>query len=265
MKTGGSSLTRAMNPSFSPEERYPGRAEQNHSMRAKASIDLLRDLPGERLDQIRSFSVHMPFFASELVAPDVLTLTMLRDPVDRVVSHLKQIKRRQKLFASHSLAEIYEIPWLFHSYFNNHQTKAFSLSAHDLVQLYNRNEQRACLERRSGHDWYFSEPHGQMLQATLYTFGWDAPINEERLSIAKANLNRVDILGFLERYDELLSTLERDYDLHIQRLPATNTGHQEAASADLRARIERDNRYDMALYRYAQALHTEPLRYSGQT
>lgn len=262
MKTGGTSLTRAMNPSFSHEERYPGSLEQDHSVKAKADVDLLRDLPQERLNQIRSFSVHMPFFASEFVDSDVLTLTMLRDPVNRVISHLKQIKRNHKLFATHSLDEIYAIPWLFHSYFNNHQTKAFSMFADDLVHLYDTDEQRACLARRSGDSWYFSEPHGQMLQATLYAFGWDVPVNEERLAIAKANLNRVNILGFLERYDDLLATLERDYGLRIQRLPPTRTGHQEAVSTELLARIEQDNQYDIEFYRYAQELYAERFHHS---
>lgn len=258
MKTGGASLDRAMDKGFSAEESYPAAVGWNQAMAQKTCVNDLQNLPEDRLNQIRKFSVHMPFFTSKLVGPDVLTLTMLRDPVARVVSHLKQTKRiEHPYFEAMSLEEIYDIPWLFHSYFNNHQTKAFSMSANDLVELRSQEERRSYLAQYSDNTYDSSEPTAEMLKAMLYAFGWDAPINEERLAIAKANLNRVDILGLLDRYDELLSTLERDYGLHIRRLPGANIGHQEAVSAELLARIEKDNQYDMALYRYAQELYAE--------
>lgn len=257
MKTGGTSLARAMDPSFSAEERYPGAPDKDEKMTAKASVNYLRNLPKERLNEIRSFNGHMPFFASKLVGPDVLSLTMLRGPVARVVSHLKQTKRMSPYFESMSLDEIYDIPWLFHSYFNNQQTKAFSMSANDLVELCDQDERHSRLAQYSDNAYNLSEPNAQMLKAMLYTFGWDAPINEERMAIAKANLKRVDILGFLDRFDELLSTLENDYDLRVQHMPPSNTGHQEQASADLLARIEEDNPYDLELYQYGQELYAQ--------
>lgn len=254
MKTGGASLSLAMDPSFSPEERYPDAPDVDDVMTAKASIEALRTLPAERLARIRRFSVHMPFFVSQLVGPDVTTLTMLRAPVARVVSHLKQVKRTNPTFESMTLEEIYDIPWLFHSYFDNYQAKAFSMSAYDLVTLLDPDERNYRLAQYGNHTYNASTPEAEMLKAVLYAVGWDAPINDKRLAIAKANLERVDILGFLDRFEELLSTLEREYGLDIQRCAPTNTGHEEATSPDLLARIEKDNQYDMELYRYAQTL-----------
>jgi hypothetical protein len=69
--------------------------------------------------------------ASQVIEDDVLTLTLLRDPVDRTISALKHFKRLHDRYRELSLEEIYEDEVVFSYFVDNYQTRIFALKAED--------------------------------------------------------------------------------------------------------------------------------------
>ena len=254
MRTGGTSLASQIRSNFGPDEGYPDDADPDRMFAAKASFTLLARLPPERLALIRIFSVHMPFCACELVGPDVVIVTMLRDPVERVVSHLKLAKRTVPGCAARSLEAIYDVPWLFHTYFDNHQTRMFALRRDDPIEIV-EEEVRRRTALCDPHDDQFPERVNDVFDVLRTAYGPPLVLDEARLAEAHANLERVHVLGFLDRYDEVLGTLEREHGLRIVRHPPLNIGHTEDVPDALLARIARDNQRDIEFYGYARQLY----------
>ena len=94
MKTGGTSIVHHIQDNFpvgttEPDYRTlpPGEpVPEKHY----ASLVRLWDLDDERRAQIRLYMGHYPYWVTDLVQPDV-TFTVLRDPVDRTISMLRQL------------------------------------------------------------------------------------------------------------------------------------------------------------------------------
>ena len=63
--------------------------------------------PPERRATIRGYMGHYPYVASQLLGEDPVTLTILRDPVERTISYLKHCKRYHDHHRELSLEEIY--------------------------------------------------------------------------------------------------------------------------------------------------------------
>jgi len=122
---------------------------------------------------------------------------------------------------STSLESIYEHPFIFASYIQNHQAKLFALTAEDKPQSYH-----------------------QALD-----------INEKRLDAARQSLEQVDVVGTHERYEQLLAELRRRFGWELPRIPNRNvTSSKEAVPASFRSRIAEDNAVDMEFFRYATCL-----------
>ena len=93
------------------------------------SIQTLLNLPEQRKAKVVAYGGHYPYIVTELMGMDLITLTLLRDPVDRTVSFLKQCKRMNDQHRDLPLEEIYEDGFFFPTLVHNHQTKVFSMAA----------------------------------------------------------------------------------------------------------------------------------------
>jgi hypothetical protein len=217
MKTGGTSLWYHARRLFGDDAVYPNSAiDPIGPYEATMDVNYLLSLPAERIARIRYFHGHFPFFVTDLLAADVITMSVLRHPVDRTVSFLKHwrtlVPSRQHL----SLEELYDDPVDRENFAMNHQTQMFSMTPDD-----NRAHFLELIE-----------------------------VDDRRLETAKANVDRVDILGVHERFGEFLEKAER-YGWNfegMERLLAT--GNEEVPDA-LRRRILADNAADLELYEYA--------------
>lgn len=240
MKTGGTTLLRHLREVLPPDGYWPDREldlrfeGRRLIVRHHLSLRYLASLPAERRQRIRLYVGHLPFRAREILGPDVATTTILRDPVERTISLLRQTRRgaegitdpiRDARLAEASLEELYERPWIFGPLLHNHQTKVFSLRASDDA------------------DSYLDEIH----------------VDEGRLADAKAALAEVDVLGVTERYDDFLDDVEAAFGWVVARSARDNVtppSDRQPVSNELRRRIKLDNAIDIELHQHALELVT---------
>lgn len=232
MKTGGTTLLRHIQQNFELDEIYPHPDLDIHDGGTTAvnflhfTLRYLCRLPPERRELIKVYVGHFPFVALELLGGPFRTMTLLRDPVARTISQLRQFQRPAPWAgaAAHGsaaevrpLEEVYEDPLVFAPLVHNHQTKLFSMGVDD-------------------------EPTGYM-QAV--------DIDASRLATALDNLATIDAVGVTERYDEFLGRVEAAWGWRLpreRRANVTPLDEGPRVSDALRRRIAEDNAIDVELY-----------------
>lgn len=215
MKTAGLTFNRHIEANFGRESIFPGTDDET-------GVDywVIRNLEKaviERADGIQMWRGHFPFYVTSLLA-DPVTLTVVREPVARIVSLLEQRKVLES--PDKHIEEIYEDPVMYEREIHDHQTKVFSMRADDGA--------------------------GAWIHAIT--------LNDERLAAAKATLETVEVLGCQERFDEFLEQLRSRYRWRITEVESTNVGTEPTASSAFRRRIAEDNQLDLELYEHARSL-----------
>jgi hypothetical protein len=246
MKTGGTSFVRHLRDNFEPDELEvqgiagetgKGRAIRPGDTVVYDSLSRLRDLPPERRRRIRAYAGHYPYCATELVDVDV-TMTILREPVARSVSMLRQLQRRDPPDQARPLEEIYDTAPGRWQRVQNYQSRQFALTFDDI---------RASAELVEA---YVPGGGADALDRPAHVY---LEVDDARLARAKENLARVHVLGLQERYDEFLDQLATRHGWHIPRRyrlqVATNADTDVPPS--LRRKIVDDNAADIELYRWA--------------
>jgi hypothetical protein len=231
MKTGGRTLLSHLRANFEPDERYPHdkldfRFDGDIS---RLEVDYLAGLPTERRRRIRVYAGHYPYVAFQLLGERFVTMTLLRDPVERTISLLRQFRRKDPWadagpeYRPPTLEQVYANPVVFGPLVHNHQTKIFSMTEGDHPRTYMD----------------------------------DIEIDESRLDLAKRNLATVDIVGLTERYDEFLRELTNRTGWVVApdvRKNVTPEDELQPVSDSLRRQIAEDNRIDIEFYEYAREL-----------
>lgn len=238
MKTGGTTIMRNLRETYRLDEVYPYSAEDLRYTDGELDIDhhlsvpYLLSLPPERRRAIRVYIGHFPYVVRELLGFETRAATLLRDPVERTVSLLRQIKRKQpwedepgerRPLAARTLEEVYEHPFVFEPLVHNHQTKIFSMAPEDDPQTY------------------------------MDVVDVDAA----RLVRAKANLEDVEVLGLQERFEEFLDEAREKFGWAIVRGARKNATPPEdlkPVPASLLRRIKADNALDVELHEHAADL-----------
>jgi hypothetical protein len=185
---------------------------------ANMGIDYLTGLPPERRARIKVYTGHFPFVAAELVGGDLITLTVLRHPVERTISYLKHCKRYHEHQRALPLEEIYEDPFNFPALIRNHQAKLFAMTPEDEPESY-----LDIIE-----------------------------IDDRRLEIAKANLERVDVLGLQEHFPEFLEEMSSRYGWRFGAVDDKHVSTEPGVSESFRRRIAEDNAADLDFYEHAR-------------
>ena len=221
MKTGGTSLLYDLMGRFAPGEVYPDAKLDRVEDAPYDSVPYLLQLDTARRDGIRVFCGHFPFAAVDLLPGRIASLTVLRDPVERTLSYLSMCLDMEPQFADCSLEDVYNDPIQFTFGISNFQTRVFALTADD-EPLHVRNP---------------------------------IDIDERRLSLAKRRIERVDVLGIHEQYDDFLDRVVDRFGWERRNVPRRRVGRRPVeAAASLRRRIEADNAADMELYTYAREI-----------
>jgi hypothetical protein len=163
---------------------------------------------------IKVIAGHYPFLAYRLHPPPVKTFCLFRDPVDRVVSHLRHLRRESH--PDRSYEDLYADQDLYDRFFYNLQARAF---------VFDSKTARTLLER---------------------TFDW----NDERLERAKENLKLLDVLGLTSEFPMFVRDLERAFGWKFRRVVRMHEApeKQDRVPDALRNRIREDLEYDIRFY-----------------
>jgi Sulfotransferase family len=221
MKTGGTSFRTLVKANFKPVEVFPDPGQEPDAASAYIHVSELESLSEERHAQIRVYSGHFPFYATNCVPGPVVTLTILREPIARTISYLKHCKRYHERHAALALEEIYEDPWITATNIRNYQAKLFSLV---------RNE-----------------GFGTALD--------EANVDDGRLRRAQANLETVDIVGILEDFEYFIEQASTHLGLRGGNVPRLRASTEDwDVPQSFRRRIAEDNAAEMAFYEFARDL-----------
>lgn len=241
MKTGGTTFSQRALANFSPDEVFPTPAYDEVGVTARASLSYLREVAQDDRRRVRFFSGHYPAMAIDLVGGDIRTMTLLREPVARTVSFLRQAKRERTLSYIEPdrtidddapLEVIYENHFAFEAFIHNHQAKLFALTPDDAPDNY----------------MHFLD------------------VDAARLEHAKRRLESIDLIGLNERFVDFVAGAEAQFGWVLPTVADKNVSEdQYAVSEALRARIVEDNRAEVEFYEYARELCSERRVRQGST
>jgi hypothetical protein len=220
-KTAGTSLRDRLRATYRDDEIYPNRTDGPDPRVAVISVQHLRDRWEARGQEIRLLTGHFPVRVVEFLHVPFVTMTVLRDPVERTLSFLRhQANRRQRGATEDTpLVEIYEDPFRFEAMIQNHMVRVLSLTPEEML-----------------------EGDG-VLTRVAYT--------RERLEMAQEALLRLDLFGIQERFEHFCDQLAARYSLDLGEPLRTNTTEPADVPAGLAERIAQDNALDMELYDFA--------------
>lgn len=223
-KTGGTALYQRLRESFGNEAVYPTPSDHGN-VAAVLDVDHLVERFRTHRDELRVVTGHFPLCVIERLEAPFTTFTILRDPIQRTLSLLRRRQVADERFQGFDLADIYDDLSLQHI-IRNHMVKMLSLTVEEM---------------------------GTTPLTLPVTF------DEARLERAKRNLERIDVVGLQDRFDDFCAELEVRFgwDLGPPRF-ANRTPHGPVPE-DLCERIASDNHMDVELYRYATQLLEERL------
>jgi Galactose-3-O-sulfotransferase len=191
----------------------------------KWSAAHLRKLPPGRLKRIRMFKGHMAFGLHEVLSQPATYITVLRDPIDRVISAFYFMR-------SYKLHPLY---WKFRR--NN-------WTLEDFVRLYPRENVQAKVVGGSEYD---------------------APCTPEILEKAKQNLRRYfSVVGLSERLEESLALMKLRFGWKLTSYSSFNVTRSRPKKDDLpKATIDligEKNAFDIELYQCAREIFEDAFK-----
>ena len=201
-------------------------------IRAGISIDDFKKLPEARRRKIKALKGHMWFGLHEFLPQPSTYMTMLRDPVDRIVSHYYFALRRE---SQH---------YLYRSIMSKHMTLADYASSEMSPEL--SNGQTRLL---SGVE-------------NLNKLTGFEPCTPEMLERAKKNLKEhFSVVGLSERFDETLIILRKVFGwkniYYNQRNVTRKRPRKEDVSEDALSKIRKHNELDIELFEYGKKMFEE--------
>jgi hypothetical protein len=224
-RTAGSALRLRLINHFGEAAVYPTGLDGKDPVRSYIFVDHLLERLAARGDEIRVITGHFPLRAADLIDGPLTTLTLLREPVERMLSYLRELREDRVLrseparsrYAGRPLEEIYE---KLYGLANNHLTKMLSLTPEEV-------------------------------SATL--FG-RVELNPGHLERAKEALAAIDAVGLQERFEEFCDELTARFAWRLGDPETINRTAPVEVSDGFRARIAEDNALDVELYEFAERL-----------
>jgi hypothetical protein len=233
-KAAGTSLYRQLQRHFEGGQIYPHPSEYGAGPTRNLLVSQLCDGYRIRRDRIRIVTGHFPVRSRELLGDDFITLTVVRDPVERTLSYLRHHRRRTPADAARPLEELYEDPIRFHGLIHNNMVKMFSLSPEEMMA-------------------------GDGLMTHVEDF---TPSRVER---AKDELAKVDVLGLDVHFAEFVDELSARFGWRLGAPDHANRTEPADAAQSFRRRIAADNAADCELFAFACDLYAERRRNAGAT
>ncbi|MFW6116369.1 MAG: sulfotransferase family 2 domain-containing protein [bacterium] len=227
-KTAGTTLHRIIERQYRSEELYSPGLREGHA------VGELAKLSQERRAQIRMFRGHLAFGVDKYLPVSSTYMTVLREPIDRVISYYYYIRRTPHHYLHDFIGS------------GEFDLKGFVDSqAHVMID----NAQTRVL---SGV-WH-GPPFGECTQ--------------EMLETAKTNLReRFAVVGLTERFDETLLLMKRTFGWRNVFYTPENVSHGRPDRGELPPdtlkAVAGTNQFDIALYQYATQLFEEQVARQG--
>jgi hypothetical protein len=191
----------------------------------KKKVDLERTARRVELAGPRLITGHVPISLRDYLHRDVRCCTILRDPVDRTISHYFQVARntQRQLRRKDGLAPFPE-----------------GVTVDDAVT----------------GGYLLDNLHTRMLSGAEDPF---RPVDDDMLERAKRALaEELVVFGLLERFDESVVLAKHRLGLRAILTPTLRVDGERPRGDDVPKEMRRDaerwNRYDLELYRYAEEL-----------
>lgn len=275
MKTGGTSFAFHLLRNFPDGAVYPSPEldrKQLFDVESYVSLKHLRNVTPERRAGIAIYTGHFPFVATQMVGCDPIKLTLLRDPVSRTASVLRHFKRLFERYSSMPLAAIYDDPFVFPLFIQNHQTKLFALTLEDGPEAFVSNLSYWAMVVALGGTPVELDEGGELAAAAAAAEATEIAregmvarvsastiaIDADRLALAKANLERVDVIGLSDQYGEFIEELRARFGWWPDGLSTQGRANVSSEGweidASLRRRIIADNEPELELYAHAEQL-----------
>jgi hypothetical protein len=214
MKTGGTSLFFMLQRQFARGDIFPPPGDNDMaSVDAPAALaEMTRpDSPHQLV------SGHFPLACVEQAVGDWKTFTLLRHPLDRVLSALRRQSDRDP---AEAVQAIYENPLRFHLLFDNHMVKMLGITPDEIG------------------DGLFSLVRPE----------------HRHLDRALAALEKCDVIGVQEDFDPFCTRLEQAFGWDLGERLGVNRAGSHDVPEELVERIRQDNQLDFALYAHARKL-----------
>jgi hypothetical protein len=219
MKTAGGSLRRRLINHFGEAAVYPTRGvDGTDPVKLNLSLDHLRERLAVRGDEIRAITGHFPLRTTDLIDGRFTTLTLLRDPVERMLSFLRQQREIQRSDRHETVEETYDD---LRGLADNNMTKMILLTPAEM-------------------------------RASMFT---RVEFTHDHLKRAKEALAGIDALGLQEHFEDFCDELAARFGWRLgEPVTGVNATAPVEVPESLRARIAEDNEVDVELYEFAKQL-----------
>jgi hypothetical protein len=211
-KTAGTSLWRRLSRQFSPAEMFPWMTDGEPFRRTISVDDLVDRWPARRAD-VRVLGGHFPLCTRELLGEPFVTFTVLRHPVERIVSALTEQRLKLPEFSDMSYEAVYREP-VRHLMLRNHMVKMFALTPTTMID--------GALTRVD-----FTQLH---------------------LETALGALATVDHVGFQDDFEAFCDSLAQRYRWDLGDPVVENRGEPVEVPQSLLDLIAEDNALDIEFY-----------------
>lgn len=242
-RTGGTSLSDVFARWYRPDQS-----------RVHLFVDDVALTPVAVLANLRVIAGHIPFAALPLIPGRFLTMTVLRDPFERTLSHFYNLQRRDPLYRDVSLEEFVFNESDFHA--GNYQAHylAHDFDLANAWRTYSPEERLASM----GFDRYEQNPLQMLFEITIdRTDDFDAQL----LADAAANLDRIELVGTTERLNEVSSHVAHLFGRKTEppgRLNRSTPIDRLEIDARIRRRIDERTAVDRELYDLARRRTLSP-------
>ena len=221
-KTAGSALQQRLANHFGEAAVYPAKGlDGTDPLTLAVSIGHLRERLAARGDQIRVIAGHFPLCTTELIGGRFTTLTLLREPVERMLSQLRYTRKVNRAARDVPLEELYDDPIRFDAVLHNQMTKMLSLRSTEVADA-------AMLTR--------------------------VEFDRDRLERAKEALAGIDVIGLQEQFEDFCEELSARFGWRLGDPETVNATTPAEVPESFRARIAEDNAFDVELYEFANEL-----------
>ncbi len=238
-KAAGSTLYPVIDRHYDPAVIYT-----IDGSRTWESMKEFASLPDERRRKIRVLKGHMTFGMHRYLFGPSTYITLLRDPVERIISHYYYVLRTP-------------VHYLYDKVKSGNMTLKDYVQSRLSTELDNGQTRLICGVK----DVLFGDEEDEV------PFG---ECSREMLEIAKKNLlDHFSVVGLTERFDETLVLLKRIFGwrmpFYTMRNVTKNRPRKESIDRETLALIEKQNKLDLELYRFAEDLFKRKIAEQGSS